>query len=736
MSRRSNPFLTRSSLRALAAACGAGVLASMSVGSQAAFAASEDDVDVVNTETVQVYQSADGAVESQRVYEQIVLTGEGRVDLTNPVSTDGLRNLDGFSGFDVEDGAQSGSFDVDGVERLRSVSDFDGELPIEVDVAYTLDGESVKPGDVVGKDGELEVEFTVTNVSGEQREVTVADGRGGTITRTVDVPMPLAGSLTTIAPANFTNVRSAQFNRAGDGQGGTKLVMSMTLIPPIGPVSHTFGYTADIEDGVVPRVEVSALPIDPIASPTYKGGAESYQAGAESGTAIAEGATEIDTNLLKLRDGAADLLAGLVKLHDGAQELSDGLTGKAAPGAKDLADGAGQLAAGTGDARTGSEDLRDGLGLISDGLGRLADAEGLPKAADGVDQLKVGVDKILAGFGSVGAGNTLIDGLNQLEVGLGQLSAGLVQLRGDGSPQTPGLVGAKGGVDQVQAGLNEAIKNGGSIDTLLGGLSLLKTLDCGPICQTVIDTQLIPGVQDSKANLTAANGGLLQVSAGLGDAIAGLNAQLIPGANAAATGAGDAKVGAQQLKGGIQQVRQGLSDLDAGLTEAVSGVLRLSSGASDAYAGSGELADGLGQLDDGAGQVAAGADELSAGLSDAADGSGQLADGLGQARAGAPQLVEGASELSEKGTRKMARKGAKTAQDYGTRYAVLEAQSERAHSESMAYGAPEGATGLTAYSIILKSEDGEGARNWTRALTGLGLLAAGGGVLLLRRRLL
>ena len=70
-----------------------------------AFAA-DDGVKVVNTETVQVYTSPTGHIQTRRVYEQLSLFGYGTVDLKNPVSTSHLRNLDGFGGFDVKNGEQ------------------------------------------------------------------------------------------------------------------------------------------------------------------------------------------------------------------------------------------------------------------------------------------------------------------------------------------------------------------------------------------------------------------------------------------------------------------------------------------------------------------------------------------------------------------------------------------------------------------------------------------------------
>ena len=164
---------------------------------------------VVNTETVQVYTDAVGAIETQRIYEQLAVRGKGTVDVRNPVDTDGLRNLDGFGGFDVEGGEQVATLTVDGEKHLRTVSDYSGKLPLDVSVEYFLDGKQVDPGDVVGESGKLEVKYTVKNVTAAPQQVTFDDGKGGTVTKTVDVPIPIVGSLTTVAPSTFTNVTSA-----------------------------------------------------------------------------------------------------------------------------------------------------------------------------------------------------------------------------------------------------------------------------------------------------------------------------------------------------------------------------------------------------------------------------------------------------------------------------------------------------------------------------------------------
>jgi putative membrane protein len=286
---------------------------------------------------------------------------------------------------------------------------------------------------------------------------------------------------------------------------------------------------------------------------------------------------------------------------------------------------------------------------------------------------------------------------------------------------------------------------------------------CVAIANGVIDG--VNGPTGSKARTNAAIGGLDQVSTGLGTAIGGLNTQLIPGMQQISSGLSDAKTGvdgklipgAKKVKGGLGDVRGGLDDLAVGVTKAVAGVGRLDTGASSAYSGSDKLTNGIGRLDDGAGklsdgagkvadgtgkasdggsQVADGAGQLSDGLGDAGDGSALLFGGLTKAAGSAPALPEGAKRLSDEGTKKLVAAGESTASSYGEMVSVIKAGAERGSAEKMAYGAPEDAAGLTAYSYTITGEDGESGRNLSRALGGLAVFGAAGGLFLFRRRLL
>ncbi len=881
----------------IAAVTAATTIAALSFGPAASAAGGE--VDVVNTETVQVYTDASGNVQEKRVYEQVAMTGTGTVDLSNPIETDGLRNLDGFGGFDVEDGNQVTSVDVDGSQRLRTVSNYDGDLPLEVEVQYFLDDQRVEPGDVVGADGRLEVRYTVRNVTSAPQELTFSDGSGGEVTKTVEVPIPIVGSLTTIAPPSFTDVQSDQANIAGDGKGGTKLSFTMTLLAPLGSDTAEFGYTAAISDGVIPRADISALPVNPLANPTFKSAADSYQGGASTGESLAEGATEIDANLLKLRDGAGDLLAGLIQLRDGSSQLEAGLAGEAAPGARQLADGAGELDAGASKLDDGAGQLSAGAGQLDDGLGQLNSgarrlAAGTGEAFAGSKDLKAGAKKLDGGLSQLGGGvGDLDDGATQLADGQKALAAGLKTLYdgvdmlpesvrttlstdasynalldalkaiavGVGSrtdaPTTPTLLGGlnklqygldnplatdancdagdaercgvTNGLERIGARLFGALNGPASLDGTVAKLkatveSIKTNPDCTASCQVQtqavadglaaaqtasltdlrngvlaisggIDSKILAsgaGLDQLRAGLSNGNAAncltakatatttddcgikeaatFLQVSgipllvdgitnsisdelkAGIGQPTKGCDpeatlrcaaAALADGGTQLTDGIDQLVAGVVQLSEGGQLLAAGAGDLSSGLGQIDDGAGQLAAGTGDAKAGTGKLADGAGQLADGTGQLkdgsgrlAAGAGDLADGLETAANGSTQLTDGLEQAADGAPQLVDGAQRLSDEGTKQLVKAGEDTAQKFGELFATIQAGSDRAQTESMAYGAPEGALGLTAYSFVIEGENGEGGRNLARGLTGLAILGAGAGAFAFRRGLI
>jgi putative membrane protein len=802
------------------------------------------DVVVTNQETIQAHLDATGKVKDARVYDQLAFTGKGTVDVANPVSTKGLRNLDGFGGYDVKDGKLVTKVVVDGDKRLRTVSDFDKQIPLKIRATYLLNGKEVAPGKVVGASGDLEVRYRVENVTATSQQISFDDGTGQQVTKDAQVVIPMVGSLTTVLPSSFTDVSSAQANMAGDGRGGTKLSFTMTLFGPIGSATAEFGYTARIKHGQVPPASISALPVSPLESPSFKGGAASYKGGADTGVQLTAGATEIDANLLKLRDGAGQLLAGLIQLRDGADQLNAGLSDEAAPGAAKLAAGAGQLKAGTEELSSGlSGKLAPGAKQLADGLTTLKSSLSDLPTSIGEDpdfQTLIGtMDLLVQGIGDATSSDssTVMGGLKQISAGLAGIDAGLPRLQGGlSNPRCntadPENASNPCGIQQVAELLKGQLSSGsapGTAPTLanlaaiqaeLGGVGAKEAvqylrstavLDCGKpsplqalagfnpalasitMCSkvqrttntiadapaptafaTTVEPELVDAVlggllakigdRNAPASGTAMRA-LIGINNGIGDnATAGT---LLYGLNQIDQGLGSPSTPGATLQYGVAQLRSALYDdcspedqdfpdncgfsqvlqlVQGGVFTLVDGIAagitgnpdftRLVAGGQDLSAGAMDAASGAEQLDDGAGQLADGAGRLASGLNDAAVGSGQLADGLTTAAGSAPQLEDGAQRLSDEGTKKLVEAGKSTAADYGEKYALIVAGAERAKSEGMAYGAPEGATGVTAYSLELAGMNGEGGRNLGRGLGALVVLGLGtGAAALVRRRL-
>ncbi|WP_017933810.1 hypothetical protein [Nocardioides sp. Iso805N] len=685
----------------------AAVLAAGLVGTGAASAATgtASGVDVTNTETVQVYVSPDGKLGDQHIYEQLVLTGHGKADLANPITTTGLRNLDGFSGVDVKDGKQVVDTTVDGEKQLRTVSDYHGDLPLKLSVSYKLDGKPVKAADIVGKSGHLDVSYTIENVSGKPTQLTFADGKGGTVTKTVNVPIPMVASMSTTTPDNFRNVSSKEASMGGDGHGGTMMQFTLTLLPPVGPATSTFGYSADITDGVVPRAEISALPVDPLGSPTFASAASSYKGGADTGVELTSGALKMDAGLVKLQGGASDLVAGLIKLHDGAGQLSTGLTATAVPGAAKLADGTSQLDAG-------GKKLKDGAGQLNDGLHQLKSKA--PQLADGVSQI-------------YGGQKALAEGLRQLYVGVEGLPS-QVRDQVNADPDYKFLTGTlfprllninangKSTLTSVRADM-EALS---SITGLSGG-------DQAKVDKVTSDAAAHGSLADLADDLDSSSSVVNTIASQLPVMVdkitAGIKAQLTAAIGTPTKGCDPTAT----LRCGASALVDGGKQLDEAVPQLRSGVNQLAAGSTKLAAGAGTLSDGLGQANSGAHQLADG-------LGTAADGAGQINDGLGTASDGAPQIVSGAKKLSVKGSQKIAAAGEDTAQSYGEMYAELVAEAKRANTGAMAVGAPQGATALTAYDFVITGADGQDSRNVTRSLLAGGLLVVAAGGVLLRRR--
>ena len=692
-------------MRRLLAATGA--LALLFPGGTAA-ADSTNPPSVVNRETVQAELGSDGSLDVARLFSQLTLVGNGTVALTDPISGKGLRNLDGFGTPTVKNGQALYTIDVHGTARRRTVSDFTKELPVIVNATYRLDGRAVKAKDLVGKSGDLEVSYSVINVSGTPTSISWKDGRGVTQTKTIDLVTPYVGQLTTDLPARFTSISSPRADIAADGHGGSLMAWTMVLFSPIGDTTQKFGYTAHITNGLLPAASLQIVPVSPTKKPELAFGVEGFRGGAEQASQLTAGADLIDSNLLKLQNGAGQLLGGLTQLAAGATQLSGGLSGQIGPGAA-------KLAAGATAANKGSTQLRDGLGQLSAGANTLGSGLGTAKAgsaavaagnsdaASGAAALSDGINQILAGVNAlptsiqadpgyqqlqgaltkvktaIGTATdvtpaTLIGGLNLIRYGL-RSPLGVNGCNQSAAPGTATACGAADAVELVQTQLADAAKAGGKLAQLIGAAQAGYAAAACPAVPIGVVVPVAGVLPPTTVGLPATCVYLSSLAYGLGlpagvdpnNALGGVKAQTsLAAATLAQVFQGiDAGIlpGLGRLKLALSNPACNLADPEAvanpcgiaqvqtlvglGIGTLVSQISsQLSGFLTDAAAGAADLADGTAQLAAGSAQLDGGLSQLSVGAGKISAGATSAAAGAGALTSGLGKLDSGASQLS------------------------------------------------------------------------------------------
>ncbi|MEX1165229.1 MAG: hypothetical protein WEB03_16780 [Nitriliruptor sp.] len=750
---------------------------------------------IIQRQSILTETSPTGEAGTSRVFTQLAVTGDGPVTVTLPdQSTSGLRSLDGFGKPDVEGDQVVHQLDAGGEDgaRARTVADNTAELPVSISVVHRLDGEEVDPSDLAGENGRVEVEYTVRNLTAEPRDIVSFDAENNKTVETMDVAVPMVGSMSLTLPPSFVNIEAPGAVTAGDGRGSTVVNYSLLLFAPLGSEEQVVSWTADSVDTVIPMTSLQVLPVDDRSFGSLNATAEAYKGAAGSLGDLANGALIINSNLQLLGAGASELLAGLGQLADGANALNDGLANTAAPGARQLSDG---LTA----ARTGGGALSTGLGELALGANRLSD--GLSDARDGGQRLEAGIAGLPSTVESgidAALGDTLANTV--LPTLAGNLEAGLQEnleqaLIGQLSPQLiagigPGLSAALTTAlqEQLEPQLTAGIGPG-----LSAALTESLQDDLAPQLLAALQASLAQALQGPPVNLDAGTAGAVAAgfvaqagptidgafaqfagafgpgfAAGFSPTLDGAFAQFAaafgpgftegftPNLNGAFTAFSAvfapafaqgfaAQVGpsfdslssqfaagfADGLADGLEEeAMPGFRALNSGLAQLEDGGGQLAAGAGTASSGAGELASGLVQLDDGAAQLADG-------LGDAADGSGQIAEGLEAAADGGQRLADGTGALSEGFENQLiagvsaGRQGA--SQDYEQVRAVI----QRGREGAAPYGVASGAESTTVFQFDVAgvgTEEGP-STPLLAGLAGLALAGAGALGLGLKRRL-
>ena len=300
-------------------------------------------------ETVYVLAGADGTVQKIIVSDWIK-NAMAADSLEDKTELSDIENIKGDESFTLG-GDNSCVWDAQGND-IYYQGNIEKELPVQMSVCYTLDGQAIAPEALAGQSGHVTIRFDYQNM---QYEEVLLDGK----TEKIYVPFTmLTGML--LDTEVFRNVTISNGKLINDGD---RIAVVGIAFPGLQEDLAISKEKLDIPD----YVEISA-------------DVENFEMGMTMTLATTELFGAIDSDKLdlhELSDAMAELTDAMDQLMDGSSQLYDGLctllekSGDLVSGINKLAKGAAQLKAGAKSLDSGAAQLKAGAAQLSSGLNTL-----------------------------------------------------------------------------------------------------------------------------------------------------------------------------------------------------------------------------------------------------------------------------------------------------------------------------------------------------------------------------
>ena len=514
----------------------------------------------------------------------------------------------------------------------------DKEVPVNVEVTYTLNDAKVDATEIDHASGHLVVNYNYTNNSAGEM---VIDGER----RTVYQPFAMmTGMMLDNEKVSNIEVTNGKAINSGDytivfGMAMPGLAESLGIDSDEIEIPESVIVEADVQDFSMPMTVTVAS-----NNALSELGLDEF----DSVDELKDKAGQLNDGINMLSDGAGQLNDGIITLSDGTDSLKDGTmdlvsgVGALNDGAVSLSDGAGKLSDGTKKLSGGATQVNDGAGALKDGLHKLKDntpalESGVNDLSSGAADLKDGLSQINTNSAALNTGaESLVEGANQLAAALNPSSESVTALCTGATDVSEGVTQAKDGVDNVLKayklvadqlkGISDSLAQEEQNDELI---ALKGNIDA---CLSSLNA-----VNDQTGNLSQSMETLVSGAATLDTGISqGLVNSLT-----------QAQEGATALSTGATTLKQGITEYTAGVASCTDGATKLNDGLTALKGQLPALSEGLNKLTDGADSLAAGTDELAKGAGELVTGSSTLADGAMQLADGTGRLNDGSIELKD-----------------------------------------------------------------------------------------
>ncbi|AVQ98188.1 hypothetical protein OBCHQ24_03825 [Oceanobacillus iheyensis] len=196
-------------------------------------------------------------------------------------------------------------------------------LPWDISITYILDGEEVKPQELAGQSGTLEIQISAS--ANEEVDPEFFENYLLQIAVTLD-------------PANFDNIQAPEGTKANAGQNKQ---ITFSVMPD---KEETYIISSDVTNFEMDPIEINAAP--------YSMSIESPDLGGVTGEM-----QDLADAISEIHSGVGDLKNGVSELDQGAQELGDGST--------EYRNGMEELNSSSSELVNGSAEIKNALATIN-----------------------------------------------------------------------------------------------------------------------------------------------------------------------------------------------------------------------------------------------------------------------------------------------------------------------------------------------------------------------------------
>lgn len=612
----------------------------------------EETQEITKDETVYVLAGADGSVEKIIVSDWIK-NSLGSIAITDKSELSDVVNSKGDETYTMN-GDNMRVWDAQGKD-IYYQGNIEKELPVNLSVSYTMDGNMISPSELAGKSGHLVIRFDYENNQYENVEI---DGK----TERIYVPyVMLTGML--LDTDIFSNVEVSNGKLINDGdhiavagiafpglQSNLAIDKSKLEIPEYVEIS------ADVENFEMTTTMT-------IATNDIFNQLDGEKLGSLDSLTVS--LDEMSNAMNQLMDGSSQLYDGLCTLLNKSGELIAGID-KLVAGAQELKAGAGDLDAGAGKLQEGATRLYEGLCTLSANnatlnggakqvFDTLLSTANTQIAAAGINVPTLTVENYAEVLNGVIAS---LDENAVYQAVLAQVTAAVEANRPTIESRVTEAVKTQVTV-QVTTVVRETVAEQ-VIPVVTNGQMTKETYDAAvadgtidPAVQAAVEGAIDAQMESESVQNTIANtveeqmqtqtiqaiieeNVELQIAQAIAEAMASETVQ--NQLNAACEGA-KAMISLKASLDSYNAFYLGLLTYTSGVADAANGAGALKNGTEDLKVGSAKLYDGIGELYNGILQVK--------------NGSPALVDGITQLRDGSMMLSDGLKEFNEQGVQRL-----------------------------------------------------------------------------------